>query len=224
MKSLKFSLIPMMVLALVMMSNTSLFAKTNYFGLTPYASFGYFASSYTCDVNLLILSTKLDAEATGTAFKVGAQLEIPVTNTVTFTPAVEFQQAKVDSYSYKDNKISASDLPFSSDDGTTSQFINIPLMFNLYFSSDNSGLFVGVGPKLNLNLSKEEDQVFSTNSLVVAGSATVGYQMKNGLRLAAVADRTLTSIFNDEDSINNNKITSISGNNLYIGAVIGYRF
>ena len=111
-----------MVLSLIMMSSITLFAKTNYFGLTPYASFGYFASSYTCDVNLLILSTKLDAEATGTAFKVGAQLEIPVTNTVTFTPAVEFQQATIDSYTYKDNTIKASELPFSSDEGTTSQY------------------------------------------------------------------------------------------------------
>ena len=226
-------LISVMILALIIISNSTLFANNivNPGKLTfgVYYGPGYYSTNLNCDLNLES-SPKLEAKANSKIdtnlnlifmdnFIVGAKVDYRISKKFYFSPTIEYQQNRVYSYTTNDEDILVND---ESDYGFTSRYLNIPIMFNVYFSN---GLYVGIGPKLNINLSSDKDQIYPNNSFLVSGSATVGYNLGNYGYIGLVADRTLTNIYdNDEDVISNYpNIKSISGNNLYIGLVVGFK-
>lgn len=243
-KILKILLIPIIIISVTIISNITLFAKSNSnkksisggyipsrFAVTPYTSLaclGYFTTEYTCEVNLLDSSKHLEADDHSTSsYTIGARFEICFFKNFIFTPEIEFQQNKIKSYSYNDEEIIYSKLP-ELNVGYTARYINIPLMINFYLSPNNGGSgFIGVGPKIHYNITKEKDQIFPVNPYFISGAVTIGVNAGDetgGFIMGIVAERTITNIYKDEDFlINNTKISSIFGKNLRIGAMFGFK-
>lgn len=216
------------------------------FAFMPYASIGYFTTDYNCDVNLFDGSNKLEAEASTSlitvvdkdtsflmdySYTVGAKFEIRVFKSLIFTPEIEFQQNKIRFYTFNDDDLVYSEIP-ELDVGYTSRYINIPLMLNFYYSSSYSvSRFIGIGPKIHYNITKEKDKIFPVNPYFISGSVVLGLiagdeVTGSGLMIGLVADKTITNIYKDEDFISNygTKVSSIFGKNFRIGAMMGLKF
>ncbi len=211
-KFLLFLTIPLMVCILNFSTSSNLFAS-NSFGLIPYAGYGYYNIKYNAEGTLKFLEEVLDKtnssfDADGNMWKIGVQLDIPLVNSLVFSPGIEYQQN-----SYKKRlqvttfaaKIESADV--------TEQFFNIPLILNYYLQKNREGFFIGVGPKLAFNLSDEE-KTFSKKSMVILAAANAGYQLPSGFRFAAFADLALTDMA-DLDNINIKNICA--------GVIVGFR-
>ena len=228
----KILLLSIMILSLFIMSNIFLFAEyiPSKFAIIPYASIGYFSTEYNCDVNLYDGTKKLEAKSnfdSSVIFKnygIGVKFEIYITKSIIFTPEIELQQNKINSYRFNDNDIITFNLQELNVEAKSS-YINIPLMLNFYFLNH---FYTGIGPKLHYNITNDDNQIFPVNPFVISGSAVLGGFLENeygSFILGLFADRTLTNIYKNEDFITkyNNKISSIFGKNLRIGAIMGFK-
>ena len=235
----KTLLVSVVILTFLITSKTILFAESyipSKFAVIPYASVGVDWSNYNCDINLLELSKHIEADGEPPSiysfsnFILGTRFEIRFFKNFVFTPEIEFQQSKIESYIFNDTMSSELD---ELSVGHLSRNINLPLMLNFYFrgSSDRVARFIGVGPKIHYNITKEKDQILPVNPLAVSVAATIGLttgdegegSKGSGSFIGIVVDKSITNIYKDEDFItkNNMKISSIWGENLYIGLMLG---
>ena len=274
-KIFKILSIPIIIISLIITSNTLLYSKSydnddmyvpSRFAIIPYASIGYFKTDYNCDVNLPDETKKLEAKASlkhttvihkdssyayvvrrdtsyywDYTYTIGAKFEIRIFKHFIFTPEIEFEKNKLKSYKFNDENLVYHKLP-ELNVGHTSRYINIPLLFNFYFGGDNLGVvYIGIGPKIHYNITKEEDQLFPVNPYFISGSAilggiTKGNKNKSGSIWGIFVDKTITNIYKDEvlqftnhkdkDIVTDRdiKVSSIFGKNLRIGLMLGWNF
>lgn len=195
------------------------------FNILPYASVGYY--------NLSISPTDFPNQKykiSGLGGGAGVQLEFDITENITINPGIEFLTTS----SEKPDSTILVKLKDS--------YINIPIMLNYWITTkigdeiEETGFYIGVGPKLTFPIMSETESSLSYRSPIakkfnvpiggkfdtkmgIIASINAGYQLIEGARINFIFDYGLNNIISNKDKEN-----SIEGNYLFVGAQVGWLF
>lgn len=179
------------------------------------------------------LNSEIDGEDQDFESRIGMTLgflaDVPITDNFVFQPALNYVQ--------KGGKMEETESGVTVRESLTFSYIELPLNF-VYRSAPESGFFAGIGPVIGFgvggktkfkmsggggpDIEEEEDINFGSGEdevkpLEIGGNIVAGYQLPNGVFIAANYNMGFTNLYNDAPD-------GYSLKNSYFGLKVGFKF